>query len=78
MTTRRRLTVKAQGRGDAVSYIFECKQLDTYPDELLKVEVLDTIPVLPKGWADMAHVKRTGENWVKAKRKRCQTCGVCS
>ena len=62
-------------RGDTVAYIFEGKHLDTYPDEPLK---LDTIPVLPKGWTDIAHVRRTGENWVKAKRKRCQKCGVYS
>ncbi len=61
-------------RGDKVAYIFDGKQLDTYPDQPLRVEILDTIPVLPKGWTDLAHVKRTGENWVKARRQRCQTC----
>ena len=65
-------------RGDNVAYIFEGKQLDTYPDEPLRVEVLATIPVLPKGWTDLAHVRRTGENWVKVKRQRCQTCGAHS
>jgi hypothetical protein len=70
-------TVRSAGqRGDNVAYIFEGKQLETYPDEPLKVEVSDSIPVLPKGWTDMAHVKRTGKNWVKAKRKRGQKCGV--
>jgi len=65
-------------RGDTVAYIFQGKQLETYPDEPLKLEVFDTIPVLPKGWTDIAHVRRTGENWVKARRKRCQKCGVYS
>ena len=63
-------------RGDTVAYIFEGKQLETYPDEPLKVEVLATIPVLPKGWTDQPQVRRVGEAWVKAKRKRCKTCGV--
>ena len=65
-------------RGDKVAYIFEGKQLDTYPDETLRVEVLATIPVLPKGWTDLTHVRLTGEHWVRAKRKRCQACGVYS
>jgi hypothetical protein len=65
-------------RGDRVAYIFEGKQLETYPDEPLKVEVLATVRVLPKCWTDIAHVRRTGENWVKAKRKRCMKCGVVS
>ena len=65
-------------RGDNVAYIFEGKQLETYPDEPLRVEVLATIPVLPKGWTDLAHARRTGENWVKTRRQRCQTCGAHS
>lgn len=65
-------------RGDNVFYIFEGKQLDTYPDEPPKVEVFDTIPVLPKGWTDLAHVRLTGENWVEANRQLCQACGVYS
>ena len=65
-------------RGDKVAYIFEGKQLEAYPDETLRVSVLDTIPVSPKGWTDLAHVRLIGENWVKVKRKRCSTCGVYS
>jgi hypothetical protein len=65
-------------RGDNVAYIFEGKQLDTYPDEPLKVKVLATIRVLPQGWTDLAHVRRIGENWVKARRQRCHTCGTYS
>lgn len=65
-------------RGDTVAYIFEGEQLKTYPDETMKVEPLATIPVSPQGWTDLAHVKRTTENWVKAKRKRCPKCGVHS
>lgn len=65
-------------RGDNVAYIFDSKQLETYPDEPLRVEVLDTIPLSSKGWTDLAHVRLTGENWVKARHRRCQTCGVHS
>ncbi|HKR48466.1 MAG TPA: hypothetical protein VJT72_02595 [Pseudonocardiaceae bacterium] len=65
-------------RGDKVAYIFEGKQLETYPDEPLKVPVLATIPVFPQGWVDQTHVRRVGEAWVKVKRKRCQACGVVS
>ena len=66
-------------RGDNVAYILEGKQLEIYPDKPLRAEVLlDTIPVLPQGWADLAHVRRTGENWVKARRQRCHTCGTYS
>ncbi|MGH3940442.1 MAG: hypothetical protein ACRDTG_17755 [Pseudonocardiaceae bacterium] len=65
-------------RGDAVAYIFEGKQLETYPDEPLRVEVLATMPVSSKGWTDLADVKLAGENWVKARRKRCQKCEIHS
>jgi len=61
-------------RGDKIAYVFEGKKLDTYPDQALKVPVLDTIPVQTKGWTDLAHVRRLGEAWVSTKRKRCQTC----
>lgn len=65
-------------RGDKVAYVFPGKQLETYPDERLRVESLATIPVSSQGWGDLAEVRLAGENWVKAKRKRCQVCGVFS
>lgn len=65
-------------RGDKVAYIFEGKQLEAYPDGPQRAEVLATIPVLPQGWTDLAHVRLTGENWVKARRRRCHTCGAHS
>ena len=67
-------------RGDNVAYIFDGKQMGTYPDESLKVgiEVLATIPVSSQGWTDLAEVTRVGESWVKAKRQRCRACGVYS
>jgi hypothetical protein len=63
-------------RGDKVAYIFEGKQTEANSDE--GVAVLATIPVSSTGWTDLADVKLAGENWVKAKRRRCQTCGVNS
>ncbi len=67
-------------RGDTVAYIFDGKQMETYPDVSLKVgiEVLATIPVSSQGWTDLAEVTRVGESWVKAKRQRCRACGVYS
>jgi hypothetical protein len=63
-------------RGDKVAYIFEGKQTEANPDE--GIAVLATIPVSSTGWTDLADVKLAGENWVKAKRRRCQTCGMNS
>ncbi|MGH8603494.1 MAG: hypothetical protein ACREXR_12205 [Gammaproteobacteria bacterium] len=65
-------------RGDNVAYIFKGKRLETHPNETLRAELLATIPVSSKGWTDLADVKLAGENWVKAKRPRCQTCGAYS
>ncbi|MGH3824149.1 MAG: hypothetical protein ACRDRA_15165 [Pseudonocardiaceae bacterium] len=30
-------------------------------------EVLDTIPVLPVGWTDLAEVRQLGERWMRAR-----------
>lgn len=65
-------------RGDKVAHILPGQQMDAYPDKRLRKEALATIPVLPNGWTDLAHVRLTGENWVKANRQRCQACGVYS
>ncbi len=64
-------------RGDSVAYIFDGKQMETYPDVPLKVgiDVLATISVSSQGWTDLAEVTRVGESWVKAKRQRCRACG---
>ena len=61
-------------RGDKVAYIFEGKKTETNSDE--GVTVLATISVSSTGWTDLAEVKLAGENWVKAQRRRCQTCGA--
>ena len=62
-------------RGDSVAYIFNGKQLETYPDEALRVRALATIPVSSSGWGDVADIRLAGENWVKANLKRCPSCG---
>jgi hypothetical protein len=63
-------------RGDKVAYIIEGKQTEANSDE--GGEVLATIPVSSTGWTDLADVKLAGENWVKAKRRRCRACGAYS
>ncbi len=30
-------------------------------------EVLDTIPVLPVGWTDLAEVRKLGQKWMRAR-----------
>lgn len=65
-------------RGDKVAYVFTGRQLQAYPDESPRVEVLDTITLLSKSWTDVAQVRRTGEKWVKDRRRRCRACGVYS
>lgn len=65
-------------RGDNVAYILPGKQMDAYPDKRRREGVLATIHVPPNGWTDLAQVRLTAENWVKANRQRCQACGVDS
>ena len=62
-------------RGDSVAYIFNGQQLETYPDEALRVKPLATIPVSSSGWGDAGDIRLAGENWVKTNLKRCPTCG---
>ena len=61
-------------RGDSVAYVFAGEELKTYPDEALRITVLDTIPVPSTGWTDIAQVRLVADSWIKGKRKRCQTC----
>jgi hypothetical protein len=65
-------------RGDTVAYIFEGKQLETYPDRPLTLPVLATVPVPRQGWTDTIEVQRVGEAWMRDKRQRCPTCGTHS
>ena len=62
-------------RGDTVAYIFNGNQVKNNP---AKTEAIDTFPVSSQGWTDLAAVRLAGENWVKAKRQRCKSCGTYS
>jgi len=50
-------------RGDAVAYVLGGQQLGNHGI----VEVLDTIPVLPKGWADLAEIRLLGQRWLRGR-----------
>lgn len=54
-------------RGDDVAYVFSGRQMETYPDEPLRVKVLATIEVSPQGWADLAEVRRVGQRWLRSR-----------
>jgi len=62
-------------RGDNVAYIFDGKQMETYPDESLRIDVLATIPVSSRGWTDLADVRLAGEKWTRVHHRHCQACG---
>lgn len=62
-------------RGDTVAYVFEGNQVKT---NRAKTEAVATFPVSSKGWTDLAEVRLVGEHWAKAKRQRCEVCGVVS
>jgi hypothetical protein len=50
-------------RGDTVAYVFEGKQLDTYPDKPLKAEVLDTIHRLFAVFSGLLSVRSCRRVW---------------
>jgi hypothetical protein len=62
-------------RGDNVAYIFNSKQMETYPDESQRVDFLATIPVSFQGWTDLADIRLAGEKWLKTAHTRCHACG---
>lgn len=62
-------------RGDTVAYVFHGKQMETYPDQSLRVEVLETIPVSHQGWRDHADIRLAGEKCIRANHRRCPACG---
>jgi hypothetical protein len=31
-------------------------------------DVLDTIPVLPTGWTDLAEIRQLGQKWMRGRR----------
>ncbi|MDQ3153392.1 MAG: hypothetical protein M3R63_17340 [Actinomycetota bacterium] len=46
-------------RGDSVAYILAGQQMFSHQT----VHALDTIPVSPSGWTDLAEIRLTGERW---------------
>jgi hypothetical protein len=33
-------------------------------------EVLDTVPVLPVGWTDLAEIRQLGQRWMRTRARR--------
>ncbi len=50
-------------RGDRVAYVLSGQRLGDHG----KAEVLDTIPVLPVGWTDLAELRTLGQRWMRAR-----------
>jgi len=50
-------------RGDAVAYVLAGQQVGNHG----MTEVLDTIPVLPKGWSDLAEIRVLGQRWLRGR-----------
>ncbi|MGH3922023.1 MAG: hypothetical protein ACRDTT_03990 [Pseudonocardiaceae bacterium] len=48
-------------RGDAVAHALSGQQVGSHG----MAEVLDTIPVSPSGWTDLAEVRLTGQRWLR-------------
>ncbi|MGH3974995.1 MAG: hypothetical protein ACRDS9_16945 [Pseudonocardiaceae bacterium] len=48
-------------RGDSIAYVLSGRQVGDHG----MVEVLDTIPVSPSGWTDLAEVRLTGQRWLR-------------
>ncbi len=48
-------------RGDVVAYVLSGRQVGNHG----MAEVLDTIPVSPSGWTDLAEVCLTGQRWLR-------------
>jgi len=50
-------------RGDSVVYVLAGKQVGVCGMS----EVLDTIPVSPSGWTDLAEIRLLGQRWLRAR-----------
>jgi hypothetical protein len=51
-------------RGDRVAYVLGGRRVGDHGMN----EVLDTIPVPPSGWADLAEIRQLGYRWVSGRR----------
>lgn len=48
-------------RGDPVACVFRGDQMENHG----KAGALDTIPVPPAGWTDVAEIRRAGQRWLR-------------
>lgn len=48
-------------RGDRTAYVLDGQRVGDYGMN----EVLDTIPVTPTGWTDLAEVRLLGQRWLR-------------
>ena len=48
-------------RGASVAYVLAGKQLFSHQN----ADVLDTIPVSPSGWTDLAEIRLIGQRWLR-------------
>ena len=48
-------------RGASVAYVLAGKQLCSHQS----ADVLDTIPVSPSGWTDLAEIRLIGQRWLR-------------
>ena len=53
-------------RGDPVAHVLAGQQLDNHG----AAGVLDSIPVSPSGWTDLAEVRLVGQRWLHRQRKQ--------
>lgn len=53
-------------RGDPVAHVLHGKQMDNYG----AAGVVDTIPVAPSGWTDLADIRQVGQRWWQRQRAR--------
>jgi hypothetical protein len=50
-------------RGDRVAYVLDGQRIGNHG----MAGVLDTIPVLPAGWTDLAEIRLLGQRWVRGR-----------
>ncbi len=46
-------------RGDRVAYVLDGQRIGDHG----MADILDTIPVLPAGWTDLAEIRLLGQRW---------------
>jgi hypothetical protein len=51
-------------RGDPVAYVLDGRRLGDHA----MIGVLDTIPVVPTGWTDLAEIRQLGQRWLRTGR----------